>query len=78
MEEDREKINQKLIELNGGTIEGPWTDGQGFHAIQKFTFEPDPVTSSKFYQNEGFPIKFFLNTVTGELKIFSARLFKAD
>lgn len=61
MEESGEKIQQKLRELNEGQS-GPWIAGEGFHALQKFTFKPDPATSSMFHQKEGYPVKFFLNT----------------
>ena len=80
--ENSDKVQQKLLELNREAINaalpevlpapGPWIHVQGFNFI--------PAATSNYlgYQiipGSGYGVKLFLNTRTGELRMYSAILF---
>lgn len=71
MEIDPVKLAAKLSELGPG-----WIFADGLHALTKVQFEngPDPV----FYPSSGIPIKVFMNTDTGEIRMFPIAIFKAE
>lgn len=63
----------RWLNLNKETAPGPWVPVQGFNAITKFEFGPSG--SFVFTPIVGFPVKAFLNTQTGEVKMYDARNF---
>lgn len=65
------KIDTFLIALNAGHP-GLWVELPGTHALMKVQVGDTGV----FYPpNIGFVVKGFLNTQTGEVKTFNARIF---
>ena len=75
--ESKEKVNRKLIELNSREEGKPWMPGEGLHALTKFNFkQPDGSDVPEFTGNTGLPVKAFVHSITGEIKLFAAVLFK--
>ena len=78
--ENPQKVQQKVQELNAmeprnpfGEIIPQWIGIQDYFAITGFHFNNGhPLFDAKF----GFPLKAFLNTKTGEIKVFSASFFE--
>jgi len=71
--ENTAQVQKQLALLNGGP-EGPWVAGIGFHSFMSF----EPPLGDKdlvFKTNEGYAVKIFINTKTGEVKSYSATLF---
>lgn len=76
MEVDPQKIQQQVNALNVDTPGQIWIVLDGFSALTTVEFKDDgPAT---FDPSRGLPLKTFINTVTGEVKIFHANMFKAD
>lgn len=72
---DPEKVTAFLAGWNAGRpADNPlWKEVEGTSALIKMEVpENGPVV---FHPNEGFPIKAFLNTETGEVRTFNARRF---
>ena len=68
-----DKVRTFLASLNAGLETPVWVDLQGTHGLMKMDIKTDG--SVHFSGTEGFPTKGFLNTKTGEIKTFSARIF---
>ena len=78
--EDHSKVRAKLDELNGGSLGGlihvrsvEWVALEGFNALTKFDFLSNG--GAVFTPTAGYPVKIFVNTSTGEMKIFPAAQF---
>ncbi len=72
------QINQQAILnwqnwLNRIYPPGPWIPVEGFNTITKLDF--DATGGAIFNPNSGYPLKAFINTSTGEVKVFDARRF---
>lgn len=67
------KITNFLISLNKELNTPVWVEIQGTNALVKMDI--DNTGKVTFNSNSGFPIKGFLNTETGEIRIFSERIF---
>lgn len=75
MTED-EKIQEKLMELNGGK-KGPWFAVDGYHALIAFSFPSSENNGvPQFNPSSGVPAKVFINGQSGEIKIFSGFIFR--
>jgi hypothetical protein len=74
MQENRIKVQEKINELNQSSP--GWVDVAGFHAITSFEF-PVYGKGATFNPSAGFPVKIFVNNITGEVKLFAAALFKS-
>lgn len=72
---DPQKIQEKLAELNSGLTTPLWVIAEGINAITTMTLQEGKII---FNPNIGYPVKIFTNTKTGEIKIFDARIFKAN
>ncbi len=72
--ENVSKINAKLAELKNNTGHD-WLHISGFSAITGFDFGQNGQ-SPNFNPGFGYPVKVFVDKVTGEVKLFSAGLFK--
>lgn len=72
-------IDQSKVEafLNALNQENPglWIEMSGVNALTRI--EPND-SSVIFYPNSGFPVKGFINTQTGEIKLITARRFSRD
>ena len=53
-----------------------WVPIDGFNTITTLSFNANG--GAVFNANSGYPLKGFLNTSTGEIKIFDARRFYAN
>jgi len=71
--ENTVKVQKKVDELNGGP-KGPWIPGIGFHSFMSFEFGPT-LNNSNFKNDEGYAVKIFINTETGETRAFAATSF---
>jgi hypothetical protein len=71
--ENMPAIQAKINELNA--ISPGWTHLIGFSAITSFSYGQNGQTPT-FNASSGLPVKVFLNNITGEVKIFSAHLFR--
>jgi len=77
--EDADKVKAKLNELNAGDLKGPWAIAEGLHALTAFKFDnPGQNEAAEFNPASGVPVKLFVHKRTGELKMFSAFLFRRD
>lgn len=72
MQIDPLKIAQKIAWLQS-TYGGEWIVAPGEHALTKVEL-PDNKPPT-FYGNEGIPIKIFMRTDTGEIKLFPITRF---
>lgn len=71
---DPQRVQNKLNELNATGQPGSpfWIVAEGLRALTSMTYENGVVA---FNPNNGIPLKVFVNTLSGELKLFDARLF---
>ncbi len=72
--ESQAKIEEKIRTLNaipGNT--GQWLALDGFHGLTQFQFLPN--NGANFIPNSGYPIKVFVNSETGEVRMFPAVFF---
>lgn len=70
--EDREKIFDKILELNNGADKGPWDE------VRDFTMLPSVKSENGQYNitmDEGVAMKIFVNTETGDTKMYWADKF---
>lgn len=72
---DPNKVTTFLNALNQGTDPANplWIEVSGTSALIKMDIED--AGKITFNGNSGFPVKAFINTQTGELKLFNARRF---
>lgn len=70
--EDVEKVNSKLKELKEQTGD-KWVEINGF--VSLMSAELTGARSSSFKTDSGYPVKAFINTNTGEVRLFKARMF---
>lgn len=78
--EVQSKIDSKIGELNlesangdAASVQPVWQYYTGYHALTKFDFNSGkPI----FTPSSGVPVKAFLNTRTGEIRVFSANIFE--
>jgi hypothetical protein len=72
LQESQELINAKVAQLNANSPAGErgWTPLAGLHALTQFQFLQN--SGAMFTPSSGYPIKVFVNTITGEVKIFPA------
>jgi hypothetical protein len=75
--EDNEKILVKRRELNGGE-NGPWIAVDGTNALIKVQGDFRTNTNVVFMPASGIPVKVFMNTINGEIRMFPAILFERD
>lgn len=54
---------------------GPWLPINGFNTMVQMS--PSSNTAMNINTNGGYPLKGFVNTSTGEVKVFDARKFYA-
>lgn len=71
MQEDTKKIEAKLAELNKDKA-GLWESVEDFNMMPSVTFRDDRIITD---QNRGYLGKLFLNTQTGEIKVFDSDRF---
>jgi hypothetical protein len=71
-QENRQRVLTKIASLNASDG-GNWVELQGFNALTTVFYQANG--SVVFNPNYGFPIKAFLNQVSGEIKVFDARNF---
>ena len=79
--ENLAKVQAKLTELNReaknaalpAIIAGPWLAVQGFNFIS--AANPSTNTTFSIIPTSGYGIKLFINTRTGEIKMFPAASF---
>lgn len=69
--EDDKKIEAFLQKFNGGPT-GPWIAAEGFHIMLGFKFGVNGQ-SNTINGGEGFAVKVFLNSQTGEVKTVVAQ-----
>lgn len=75
MRESPSKVQAKVIALNkvAPTGQKKWAALDGFNALTTVNFT---VTGqANFNPGHGYPVKAFVNNVTGEIKLYSAYLF---
>ena len=65
---------QKKIEILNAENNGTWIPGIGFHSLMAFEFGTTN-NNPNFKNNEGYSVKIFINTSTGEVRSFAASLF---
>lgn len=71
--EDRQKIEAKITELNGGS-KGAWDEAVDFQMMPSIRF--NKLTNSyTIYADTGISVKVFINTETGETKMYWADVF---
>jgi hypothetical protein len=75
MVEDPVKVNNQVGLLNRLTPGQTWVPLIGFNALTTCYFST--TGQLMFNPNYGFPVKAFLNQVTGEVRMFNAKLFYA-
>lgn len=74
--EDLQKIQNKINELNG--FGGTWIAADGTNALIKVQGDFRTNANVVFMPASGIPVKVFLNTLNGEIKMFPAILFERD
>ena len=67
------KVDARLKQLNKGLSNKPWVAIPGFNVMTGITFTPQ---GPYFNSTSGYPVKVFVNIVTGEVKTYSAEFFK--
>jgi hypothetical protein len=74
----KEKIQQKILELNNNNTDGDWDEVVGWFWYTEATpTVPNGTPSSGIkLMPSGLPVKLFANKVTGELKTFPAKIFE--
>lgn len=72
---DQNKVNIFLAALNQSTP-NRWVEIQGTNALVRLDISEDRIAT--FQGNSGFPVKGFIDTVTGEIKLITARRFTRD
>lgn len=75
--EDPQKITEKINELNHLGV-GVWIAVDGASALTGVSGDFVPRTNVVFNPNTGYPVKAFINTSNGEIKLFAAILFERD
>lgn len=73
VQENRQLVQNWIDWLNTTSGPGPWVEMNGFTALTVVTIEDNGTIT--FNPNRGFPLKSFLNTLTGEIRSFSATKF---
>lgn len=73
-QEDKKKVNDK-IEYLKKEYGGSWIQLIGFNALTIASYE---VTGIIYNPSVGTPVKAFINTQTGEIKVYDARFFFKD
>lgn len=68
------KVKKRVDMLNKGKSSNPWFAFDGFHALTKFKFGKGDE-SPTFYPSSGIILKVFINSETGELRVFPAKAF---
>ena len=80
-------VNQKIVQLNATTPGQKWIAINGYTALMNFSYGSSSLRSltslirgnskqAVFNPSGGYPVKAFLNTATGEVKMFSIELFE--
>jgi hypothetical protein len=72
--ENPHKVQSKLDELNSEEFSTPWVEIKGFVSMTGVDY-PD-TGGIKFDSKRGYPVKAFLNKDTGEVKLFTAKIFR--
>ena len=72
--ESVQKVQRKLNDLNKGITSRPWVAVPGFNVMTTITFNAGGI-SPTFDANTGYPVKVFVNNLTGEVKTYSAYAF---
>lgn len=75
--EDREKVQLKLKELNTGLNHPQWDESLGFVVMPAISFQDD-TKSYGIQMGSGIAVKLFINTETGETRVFWADKFMKD
>ena len=71
--ENAAKVGAKIVDLQKQTGH-KWVHVNGFNAVTGFDYGTGQ--GANFNPGFGLPVKIFIDTVTGEVKLFSADLFK--
>lgn len=74
MPQNQTLIDQKIAELSRLTNH-IWKEAQGYHALTMVDIRTSGVA---FNPASGIPIKVFVDTVSGELKMFPASMFESQ
>lgn len=72
--ESQQKVNAKLAELQQATGHR-WLQVNGFNAITGFDYGANGQ-GANFNPGFGYPVKIFIDSVSGEMKLFPAELFR--
>lgn len=72
--EDPEKVAAKKAELNSSDDTKAWDDVVGFHIMSTLNLSTDGAGGS-VDPGTGVAVKAFINTTTGEVKLFWAKNF---
>lgn len=74
MRENPTKVSKKVQQLNRISPSGQksWEALDGWNALTTVSFNGKNPT---FNPSFGYPVKAFVNTTTGEVKVFAADLF---
>jgi hypothetical protein len=75
MTEDPDKVQKITDYLNRNyKASKPWVAIADFHALTKFEYGISDKGPT-FYPSSGIPMKAFINIKTGEIKLYSGRIF---
>lgn len=70
--ENPPKVQAMLTELNKGHSSRPWIAVDGFNVMPEALLNP---AGGYVITSKGYNVKIFINTDTGEIKLFPASLF---
>jgi len=77
MPQDQVKIDAKIQELKTLTTHD-WIAVEGYHALTSVQINSvSSSTSANFNPGSGIPVKAFIDTITGEIKVFPYKLFES-
>lgn len=74
MAEDPNKIITQQNWLNSLISGQTWVAVQGYHSLTSATVD----TSITFYPTSGYIVKIFVNTTTGEIRMFPYQIFERN
>lgn len=74
-QENPQKVQLKVAELNRGLSTPQWVPADGLSALTGFKYGLKN-DDAEFLVSTGIPVKVFFNNRTGEVKIYLAALFK--
>ena len=72
--ENVQKVQRIVNELNKGLPSRPWVAVPGFNVMTAISFH-NGGASPTFDANTGYPVKVFVNNLTGEVKTYSVYMF---